>query len=171
MWVVRIAVHGERPVGRADVGRTSDGEVVISRDRIHPHVVRQRPCAVGAQEIGYGHPIREDGFVLVLRIGIASEHLQRAGRMPAARVRHGTEQCEFVRDLRVAWQQLGNLHARNTGGNRIKDATKFAGGVGLGIVGFQMRSATAQPHENHRGPDFRLLSPRPRPQLEQSGQR
>src|ERR1043165_9367365 len=40
VWVVRIAVHGERPVGRAEVGRTSDGEVVISGDRVHADVVR-----------------------------------------------------------------------------------------------------------------------------------
>src|SRR5205814_2986045 len=46
VWVVRIAVYSERPVGRTDVGGTSDGEVVISRNRIHTDVLRQPPCAV-----------------------------------------------------------------------------------------------------------------------------
>ena len=70
------------------------------------NVVRAR----AAEKIRDRHPVRQNRFFLILRVGVAREHLQRARRMSATAMRHGTKQCEFVRDLRMARQQFGDSH-------------------------------------------------------------
>ncbi len=95
----------------AEVGRPGDREVVVAIDRVDADVVGNAAIGIAAQVVGDAHQVGQDRLELVLRVGVAGEQLQRAGRMAAAGVGHRAQDGEPVGDLRQSRQQLADVNA------------------------------------------------------------
>src|SRR5438132_432008 len=71
-----------------------------------------------------------------------------AGEMVAVVVVDGTDKRKHVGMASVVGQQFGKLNAGGCRVDGLVRAAVLAGGVGLGVVGFQLAGAAVKPDQN-----------------------
>ena len=117
--LIRVASNFEWFMRRAEVRRAGDGEVVVAVDGVNRYVIGKRANSVGSQEISNAHPVRKRRLWFVRAVCIATQHLQRPGRMATARVRDGSQNRVLIGNRCQAWQQLTDVDAGDVCGNRL----------------------------------------------------
>ena len=157
--VVEVIARGieiERIVGTAEETRgacLADHAAFLQRPRHHNEGQHgnARRQQLGDVRADIREVFRRGGLELAggtdLVGGIAGEHLvHRRGVIEEThrRVAHRTDKGEFVGYLSDVGQQLGNLHARNLGLDRLEDALDIGGASLLGVPEVQVARSTLQ---------------------------
>ena len=108
------------------------------------------------------------GLIAHLAHRMTREQLLHALLMAEARVHHRAQNVEPIGNARVPRQQLAQVQAGHLGLNRSIGTANLVRGLGLGVVGFEVRSPAVQPDDDQGGPLARRLFARLSPQLEQA---
>ena len=149
---IRIADHGERRVGRPQVGGAEAEHVHVAAALVHAGDVVGQADVAALADLGRhraDHRIIVDEAGRLLGIAAGEEALVAAAVVGEV-VGDGADERVAIGDAGMARQMLADLHARHIGRDRLEVAAVLGRGVGLHVVGFHVRRPARQPQQDDR---------------------